>query len=159
MTKSGPFYFKFSVFLVIAGILFIQCKTGDYSPDNYEGEMICFGEGGGFTGKITSYCLMEDGQLFRENALSKENKFTFEKRIADQNVEQLFNVYELLKFDTIYLNKPGNKYFFVEKRHDLRTHKITWGDKSDNPPIELIVFHANLMNMARSDKNKSPKQK
>ncbi len=143
-------------FLLITSslILFSQCKTTqDYlTPYEYEGRSISFGNGGGFTGKSVEYTLMDNGQIFK--GLNKEGNVDMIKKISRDQVNQIFDTYDILGFDKLDVNSPGNMYFFVqmnilesEADHKVDNNKLVWGNYDSGESKELRIFHANLMSL------------
>jgi hypothetical protein len=45
-------------------LAFFACKTPQYNASNLPDTQLRFGYGGGVVGKETTYCLLENGQIF-----------------------------------------------------------------------------------------------
>ncbi len=108
--------------------------------------MIILGSGGGFTGAVSQYYLLENGLVFRSG--NTDTTFTevgkFEKDIASQ----LFESYQTLNFDKQVLDEPGNRYYFMVHKGNGQEHKLQWGYKElANKAPE--IFHKNFMAMVK----------
>ena len=104
---------------------------------------LCFGNGGGFTGKVQQYTLLPNGSLFIGAGLDGTS-YTIEEAAC----KQIFSNYKLLRLSEMFINAPGNMYYFVEKQNAGHKQRLTWGAYDAGEPKELRIFHANLMKMA-----------
>jgi len=146
---------KLSLFL-LCGVMLLQCKTKDYlTPHEYDGKIIEFGSGGGFTGKVSHYTLMDNGQIFM-NA-DKEGFVDAVTKIDKAEVKQVFDNYDSMNFIALKCNDPGNMYHFITMKHQDLTHKLMWGGNSLEIPKELEVFHAILMKKVKLNKPSTAK--
>lgn len=106
-----------------------SCKSTQYTPKDFPDAQIIFGSGGGFTGAVTEYTLLENGQLFKGNSLRDE--FVSLKKIKKDVVKQMFKNYDFLNIGAETINDPGNLYYFIQfKDKDKQERKITWNDQS-----------------------------
>ena len=138
-----PLYF--SVFFLAT-----RCKSVNYTPSDYEGQMITIGTGGGFTGLIKEYTILSNGQFFYGNG---NGNYTMElDRFDKKHVKQLFKNYKLLGFDDINIDKPGNMYHYLLFKDKDNMHKIQWGAHDSNAPAELLIYFANLKNICNQAK-------
>ena len=146
---------KYLIFLVSIMVLCTQCKTKALtSLDDHSGRHISFGNGGGFTGKILNYILLDNGQMYRGQGISEGVK-PF-KTISDEQTEQIFNTYDDMGFSNLDIDSPGNMYFYVEMHESDEQHKLLWGSHDAGESKELRVFHANLMALVKPQMNKTP---
>jgi hypothetical protein len=130
----------------------LQCKTKHYTPYEFEGKQLIFGTGGGFTGQVKEYTLLENGQLF--SGAHQEGFVKELPKVKKNKTKQIFENYHSLHFDKITIDKPGNMYHYLIVKEGEKEHKIQWGAYDANPPRELTVFFANINKLA-SDLNKS----
>jgi len=136
--------FLFLVFL----ILVVSCKTQHKTPYEYEGHQIIFGQGGGFTGQITEYTLLENGQLF--SGTNKEG-FVDELESLDKNLaKQIFDLCERYGFADLKLNKPANQYYYFIAKEGNNANKILWGPGEEELPEELKILFGNLKRITKS---------
>lgn len=138
--------------LICTNLLFFSsCKSKHFTPYDYEGEIIRFGQGGGFTGQVTEFTLLSNGQLFK--GTNKEGNVFELNRLESDEVEQVFTNYRRLQLDTLDLNRPGNLYSYIIHNNGPDEHKIQWGAHDFKTPKELSTYFSILMRYAK-DKNK-----
>lgn len=154
--------------VVFSLILFSQCKTsskttdqslaGDVKvPSQYPGRLIFFGTGGGFSGKVQQWTLLDNGTLMGGKVLTFVEDFDFEgdqknaHKIEQQLTDQMFHLYDEMGFAELELNEPGNLYYFIKMQDQDGVHELIWGDKKH--PL-LARYHQVLYKLARS---KQPK--
>lgn len=138
----GRFWFFSLLFLSVS------CQHKVYSPLSYEGEMLEWGTGGGFTGAVSMWCLLDNGRIYK----SDDNGKTYEEinKISRSMADQFFNNYETLNLDNLSLNEPGNKYYFLTMKKKSKVHKLTWGYKELENKVPSIL-HKNLMNAVKTE--------
>ncbi|WP_084061747.1 hypothetical protein [Cellulophaga tyrosinoxydans] len=119
-------------------LLFLSCKSQQYTLDTLPNTQLIFGKGGGITGVIDTYTLLENGQLFYENSLSEEKKEL--KRISKKNVKILFDQLDNINLKDVDFNHPGNMYYFMKEVKGGYSHKVVWG-KSD------VQIDASIINL------------
>ena len=151
--------------LTIVGLT--QCKTtnkvndlsnlsaNSLAPQNYDGRVIQFGTGGGFTGQIQQWTLFDNGLLVTGEVVSRDgDNPQLEKKVTDQ----MFQLYDDYGFRDLQLNEPDNLYFFLTMKDKQGEHKLVWGDKKI--PI-LNKYHQTLYQLVKSKtptKNRSKSQ-
>lgn len=120
-----------------------SCRPAAEFPAKYKGQQIHFGQGGGFSGVVTYFALLEDGRLF-QRAL-RDSTFTLVDRWDKPFVSQMFTNYRLLGLDRVDYYEPGDIYYFIQHKTGNETfHKIAWGRpgfKAD----ENVVTYYNLL--------------
>ena len=115
---------------------------------------ITFGNGGGFTGAVTTHHLLEDGRIFRE---VNENETVEVGKIDGDLAKQQFNNYTLLNFQDVNINDPGNIYYFIKHSDFPEKRSITWGGNNTEVPSAISTFHLNLSKIVRSiNENSKP---
>jgi len=123
---------------------------------NSNSEIIVFGNGGGFSGKVTHYTLHSNGEFFK--GINKEGKFYTYPKLDEDLVAQIFENYNSLKLSELELYESGNMYKFLNVTKNGNEHKLMWGDSGSNPPNELLIYFNNLMAIARrANKNSNSK--
>ena len=126
----------------------VSCKTQHKTPYDYKGQQIIFGQGGGFTGQVTEYTLLENGQLF---AGTNQEGFVDELKSLDKNlVKQIFGTCKDLGFDTLALDNPGNQYYYFITKEGDKTNKIQWGAGEKDLPKELNILFGNLKTLTKN---------
>jgi len=118
-------------------------KEGSLGPDNTDENSdeihIIVGQGGGFTGAVTTHSLSPAGSYQKKSSL-KNLPMKYAK--MDQNLtSSMFSEFNKLNLDKIEFHKPGNMYYFVGYRKGEEIKKITWGSPTDTPPAEIKTFY------------------
>lgn len=140
MSKPG---LLIGLLVLLAGLLLGSCRAGKADPGSDSGPRLHFGQGGGFTGAVTTFVLLPDGRLFRRGADETDTYLaTLDKALA----RQLFAHFRQVEFDKIHFNEPGNLYRFIEwyDRGEMR-NRLVWGAEGVKPPEGLAAFHHLLM--------------
>ncbi len=139
---------KFSIFiLLISGLTLLSCKTKSYTPDNFEGAQIVFGSGGGFTGALDKYLILENGQVFKSTKRQKslEEKHRFKKKELISIFEEcktLMSAYDIME-------EPGNLYYFISYKHGEDKSRIVWGDDRQDVAPEVLDFYKKLQSLVQ----------
>jgi len=136
-------FFFFSLFIS----LFYSCKSNRYTSYDFLGPQISFGQGGGFTGQVTEYTLLRNGQLFA--GTNKEGFVDELPRFEKNLVNQVFDVCEKYEYNSISLDKPGNQYYFFTTRHGDEVNKIQWAPGQPEVPSELQILFNNLKKLTQ----------
>ena len=117
-------------FLVL--LLLVSCRVSRDFPAEYKGDQIHFGQGGGFTGFVTSFMLLDDGRLFEK---THDSDWSYVSRWERALTRQMFTDYASLGLGSRDLNCPGDKYYFLELyRNSEPLHHLTWGQEGCDPP-------------------------
>jgi len=145
----------FRNFLLLANVLgaicFIACSPPEEFPVRYKGEQLHFGQGGGFSGALNYFAILDDGRLFQR--APRDSTFALVDTWEKPFVKQMFANYKLLQLDTVKLYEPGDLYYFIEFRTGGTVARpITWG-KPGSIPDKNIVTYYNLL--YKSTKSKS----
>ena len=117
------------------------CTPTRYTPLDFPDAQIRFGSGGGFTGVITEYVLLENGQLFKK--VSTSDDYEVLPKLKKNRTKQIFNNYHFLNLQTIEFNQPGNLYHFIQFKNKNEEHRITWGD-NHMPDQNVKLFNTTL---------------
>lgn len=145
---------RFVLIMFCLVLMLISCKsTKDVTTQQSSEETIVFGNGGGFSGRVTHYTLNSKGDFFK--GINKEAKLYTYPKLEKGLVEQIFDNYDNLKLSEIEFNETGNLYKFLNVKKDGREHKLMWGDGNSNPPEKLLIYYNNLMAIARRANNGS----
>lgn len=126
--------------------LLISCQHKTYSPLTYEGKMLEWGTGGGFTGAVSTWCLLDNGRIFK----SEDNGKTYQEvtKITRTASTQFFDNFTTLGLRQMKLDEPGNKYYFLVLREKEGVHKLVWGYKDLANKVPAIL-HKNLMHIIK----------
>ncbi len=134
---------RFSPLLLFL-LLFAACSSSRYiNPTEYPDARINFGHGGGFSGMVTEYVLLDNGDLLKK--LTQVDSFEIVTTIDKDQTTQLFENYKFLNIESVDCNEPGNMYRYIHFHHEDTDHKIMWssGQYPDRYPT-LKIFHQNL---------------
>ena len=128
--------------LIAITIGFSFCTPKNYTPVDYPKSQITFGNGGGITGMVKEYTLLENGAIFTKANVGAE--YEAFKKVDSKVVKQLFNNIEFLNLEDVQLNEPGNRYYFIQLKGKDLDHNITWGGSKD-VPRQVKTFY-NILN-------------
>ena len=138
-------------FLSILVIFSTGCHPDTSFPAIYKGDQIAFGQGGGFSGQVTQFVLLDDGRLFQRPW--RDTIVTFIDRWEKNFTKQIFQNYHTLKLENLTYNEPGDLYYFIDfQSGESMHHRIVWGKPGFHPEENLITYYNLLF---RSSKQKS----
>jgi hypothetical protein len=126
--------------------LLMSCKSHQYTFKKMPTTQLIFGSGGGFTGMITEYLLLENGQFFQVDTYTQE-KIEI-KHARKSRTEKMFNALDKIDILKVECNMPGNIYYFIRYKTDAIDHCLTWGDPAANIDEAIKKYHADLMQLA-----------
>lgn len=141
---------KISVFLAICylGVLSCCSSTREF-PEKYKRDQIHFGQGGGFTGMVTYFVLLEDGRLFQRQM--KDSTYTYADRWDQDFVKQMFSNYKLFHFDQLSYYEPGDLYYFIQYHHGKEAiYNVAWGKPGFRPDENLVTYYNLLFKSTKS---------
>lgn len=130
--------------LFLAVLSYYSCKQKQFIPEDYNGDWMIIGHGGGFSGQVIEYQLMENGRVFRKNSL---NKVTEEvKSLSKSTYQQVISNFSKLGLDQIEMNQPDNMYYYIIWSFDGKGGKIVWNnnDTSENQEKLQLFFNTVL---------------
>ena len=132
------------IFLFLSGFLAMVfgCKTNQYTIDNFPPQQIRFGGGGGFTGHVTEYILLENGQVFKHYPLREDT--TEIKALKKKEAQALFEKADSLQILTLKHHYPGNMYYYINHQTAEANNTITWG-LPDHPISDTLYQYMKLL--------------
>lgn len=136
-------------FVSFLGILalFFSCRSGKEAPDTYARKQLVFGTGGGFTGSMEQYVLLENGYLYTHNVVSDEYQEL--GKVSKKLCKSLFQEADTLQIASRSFSNPGNKYFYLEMKDSTHQNRVTWGDNNHPIDEEYRKLYRSLMDMTR----------
>lgn len=140
---------------LIVTLPFVSCKTQKkiYTPENYDREIITFGNGGGFTGKVKKYSILRNGQMFKNSDSTTSGEASGEMvSLEEKVVEQLFLNFINLKLAETDLDDPGNMYKFINYQENGNTHRIRWGGMNEEVPKRVKDYYKILNQLVSKNK-------
>ena len=115
-----------------------------FLPSQYDKKYISFGYGGGITGAVTQFYILEDGRSYKRISA---DSLSFIGKIEKDMAQQQFQGFDKWGMDEMSINDPGNRYFFLESNQ--MESRLTWGGNHEEPPKILSTFHANLTQLIK----------
>ena len=139
------------LFFFLSAILLQACggpKPFDISDPSQK--YLTFGNGGGFTGAVTKFHLLEDGRVFRSIT---EGEVVEIGKIDKDLAKQQFINFATLNFSSLSIDDPGNVYYFLSHSDNDKDRNLTWGGNHTEVPSNLKTFHLNLTKLVRKLNN------
>jgi len=131
------------------------CKT--HQPDNLPPTQLRFGSGGGFTGALTEYVLLENGQVFVRKNL--EDDYQLLGKVKKSKAKALFKSWENQPFLKEEFQHPGNIYYFVSMTKEDKNHRLSWGHHNHPASDELKFFYKECNTLVKKMKPAAAKDK
>ncbi len=145
----------FSFFMATVILSFLgSCGATKYSPDSLPDRQIHFGQGGGFTGAVTHYMLLDNGQIFVQKEEMEMSPLEAVKDVDRKKAKTLFKQAAELGLEQIEWDKPGNMYYFLGLNEGNMDHRITWGS-TVSPELKAVVdYHKELMGLVKDNRER-----
>lgn len=131
--------YVFSLFILL---LFIGCKSQQYTFEELPEKYIQFGSGGGVTGMVTTFTLLPNGQLFKNNSITKE--YTELQKVPKDKVKLLFKMLADLKQTNTPIEQPGNMFAFLEDIDGKSTYRTVWDTANPQVSEEIRTLYKML---------------
>lgn len=140
-----------SLFIFIISLLsFGSCKTGQITPEKYERSKVYFGNGGGFTGELREFCMLDNGDVYQINPSSREATLRDSK--GKSLAKSIFKNIENMKLKQYKYDKPGNMYCWVKYHTESDSTYLIWGDESMEVNREVVSMYEELVEMTKQSK-------
>ena len=134
------------IFLLIS--LSLGCKPTQTSLQDFTGKQVIIANGGGFTGQVIEYILLDDGRVFKSNSLDRTTDYL--KKLDKNVTDQIFNNIEVLELSDLTINDPGNMYYYIKLKSDAQTHVIKWNADSRGSDVDIAkLFYQTVINRLR----------
>ncbi|MEE9438663.1 MAG: hypothetical protein V3V14_06650 [Saprospiraceae bacterium] len=115
-------------------------------PTESDEPQIILSHGGGFTGEVKTFYLLENGQLFKSDDIA--GTICSQKELKTNFSKQIFSNYKTLGINKMSRDTPGNMVYSITMKDKNGEHKIEWGRGQEGTEM-LQVFYSNVMNMIR----------
>lgn len=128
----------FSLFLLLAA-----CAK-KYSVTELPQNQLHFGNGGGFTGKVTDFMVLENGQVFYKEPFGKE--YLEIGKIKAKQAKALYK--QVADFQNITINKPNNNYQYISLQKQDTTYRYVFsggGLKQDSITSALMKLYDDMI--------------
>ena len=123
---------------------FFSC-TRTIATDKLPATQIVFGHGGGFTGMVHEYALLENGYIVKIEKDTATQRIV--KKIGKKKAATYFAAVDSMRLHTWLYNVPGNIYhYIVLKREGKKDNKIVWDGGGNDPhaPKNIEEYYKNL---------------
>ena len=130
------------IFLLLLG--FFSC-THKIATEKLPATQIVFGHGGGFTGRVHEYALLQDGRIVHIQKDSATQMIV--KKIGKKKAAKFYAGVDSMRLHTWLYNVPGNVYHYVVLKQDgKKDNKIVWdGSGNDkNAPTNIEAYYQQL---------------
>lgn len=146
--KKFSSYFKnikmASPLILMLFLGFFSC-TRTIATDKLPATQIVFGHGGGFTGMVHEYALLQNGYIVK---IEKDNATQrIVKKIGKKKATTYFAEVDSMRLHTWLYDVPGNMYHYILlKRDGKKDNKIVWDGGGNDPraPKNIEDFHKKL---------------
>jgi hypothetical protein len=150
LTKS-PFSFSFSTLrgafpIIVVLFLGLYGCSRKIATDKLPATQIVFGQGGGFTGAIQEYALLQDGRIVEIRKDSATQHIV--EKMSKKKTAGFYAQVDSMRLHTWLYNRPGNIYHYVIlKREGKKDNKIVWdGSGNDvHAPKNIEEYYKRLM--------------
>jgi len=136
--------------LLIMAFVVVSCQTQKQvsKPEEWTKNALWFGTGGGFTGSSTTYCLLENGQLFVKKGLAST---TYEAlpNIDKKATASAFKKAKALQLPSAEINEPGNMYNEFAYGKNGSAVKLVWSDGNKNIDTKISELHKELFSIIK----------
>jgi len=141
------------LFISLLFMLVTSCNIVKYASDKLPEKQLIFGEGGGFSGAVQEFIILENGQVFSRTSFTETP--TEMKGIGKAKAKKLFKKAELLNIAKRDFIEPGDIYFFVQIQNDAKSnHRVVWGDANHKVPEDIEAFYQELKKLPKPLKKK-----
>lgn len=119
---------------------------------------IVFGHGGGFTGKVHEYALLENGYILRIQKDSATQRIV--EKIGKKKAATYYAAVDSMRLHTWLYDVPGNIYhYIILKREGKKDNKIVWDGSGNDPHApKNIEEYFNKLSSELPDKKKNLKK-
>lgn len=151
-----PAYFKYSNLLIPMKtlcftlpflLLLTCCKSKQYTASELPPNQLRFGNGGGFSGFVTEYTLLDNGQMFVKK--SPADTLAAYKNVKTKQAKALYQQLANLKIETLDFNHPGNMYYYIESQQKDSLYRVTWGSMDQPVRKDVNQLYQNLMELVK----------
>ena len=133
---------NFRLFVGVLLIFLLFSCNKKLAADKMPTTRIEFGHGGGFTGAVTTYFLLDNGRIYEDTTNNKA--YLRINSIGKDEAAMLFA--ECDKLSTLRTDAPGNMYYFVTiKKGEQLPKRWIFGDPATATPQELEALYKRLI--------------
>ncbi|MEZ4994879.1 MAG: hypothetical protein R2824_30960 [Saprospiraceae bacterium] len=130
-----------------------------YKTDNLPETQLRFGSGGGFTGMITEYTLLKNGQLFVRTGRAGSGDWEEYGNVKKADAKALFEYWEEHQALRDEVKQPGNMYRFLTMQTDSTEYRQSWGAGGYTPSEPMTTLYERAMALVKQvETNHNEKQ-
>ena len=137
--------FRLSSPIIILLFLGLFSCSNKMATDKLPATQIVFGHGGGFTGVVHEYALLENGYILKIQKDSATQRIV--EKIGKKKAAGYFAAVDSMRLHTWLYDVPGNIYHYVVlKREGKKDNKIVWdgGGDDKNAPKNIEEYYSKL---------------
>lgn len=135
-------------FVLLSSLLLGACKT--YEPGDFPADRLQFGSGGGFTGMVTEYTLLRNGQLFVRQGRAGSGEWEEMERVKKAEARALYQSWQENALFKERIQQPGNHYYFIHMQQDSFEYRQSWGASGYTPDEALKAFFEQAMDLVKT---------
>lgn len=141
---TKPFILFFTIILFFE--IGLSSCTHKIATEKLPTTQIVFGNGGGFTGAIHEYALLDDGRVVELHKDSSVHQIV--KKIGKKKAADFYAEVDSMRLHTWLYNVPGNVYhYIILKKEGKKDNKIVWdgGGTDKNAPKNIEEYYKRFM--------------
>lgn len=126
--------------LLLLGSVITACKHTRYTASNLPENRLQWGSGGGFLGKESYFILLDNGQIFKHEAMMGDSIAEI-KGVKHRVAKSIFKAADEAGITALDFNYPANTYMFIN--HSGK--RVAWGDKNHpvGEPVDNLYHQLN----------------
>jgi hypothetical protein len=136
--------FALSLLLLVA---LGACSAKTYTVEKMPMPHLSYGSGGGVTGIVSEYCLLQNGQIVeKQRQADKTEIYRVIKKIDADEAKRMMALTDSMQLRRVIFTEPGDLYYYLTM-HDANgeTHKITWGKPEKTVRTDIEKFYKTLI--------------
>ena len=141
--QISPMMPNWPVILMLCGLC-LGCSGRKNRPEDKPLQQVHFGKGGGFSGEVKKYVLLESGQLIGQSSL-RPGEVAELKFIKKGLVRKIMASAKAMDCDTV--KSPGNMYCFLMVYAETDTCSWVWPQGGPAPSEETSMLYQQCMDL------------
>ncbi len=131
-----------SLTLLAVSALLLFCKhQPKFSADNLPPQQLRWGNGGGYAGRETTYTLLSNGQVFKQE---HQDTLTETVKTKRKTAAAIYKTAAALDLAKLEFEHPGNIYSFLEWQDGDAVQRVTWGDPAFPVNADVKALYGRL---------------
>lgn len=141
--KTNGISHRSLIYFIAMFSILCSCKPQQYTMDDLPKERLEFGSGGGVVGKVDTYTLLDNGQLFLTNSLTQETREL--EGFSKKEAKTFFERVKGPEISELEFDHPGNLYYFINHITENKEHRLVWGSADHTVPVSCKAFYQDVM--------------